>query len=154
MINYANPQGVGATAPGIGPANPAGMQRDAITNALMNVANPPPRTPVPGMGQQQGSQMQPNPALSRPPNNLAGPSMPPPGASMAAAGAMPGAQPPGIMAQANMNPTALTPPPANMLPPTPATSMPMGGPQPGGAPVGPSPLTQQLMPPGVNPGNY
>jgi hypothetical protein len=79
--------------------------------------------------------------------------MPPPGASMGAANAMPGMQPPNIMGQANMNPTALTPPPANMLPPTPATGMP-AGPQPAMPGVGPSPLTQQLMPPGVNPGNY
>jgi hypothetical protein len=153
MIDYSNPMGVGATAPSTGPANPAGMQRNAITQALMNVANPPPRTQVPpGLG-QQGGQMQPNPALSRPPNNLAGPSMPPPGASMGAANAMPGMQPPGMPGQAGMAPTALTPPPGGGMLPTPGTPMP-AGPQPGAPNVAPTPLAQQLLPPGVNPGNY
>jgi hypothetical protein len=176
MINYANPQGVGATAMPTGPANPmppgANQQRNAITSALMNVANPAPRT-MPGMGAGGGYR----PDLSRPPNVL-GQNMPSPSDPLNAAGAMPGSQPPGIMAQAGMAPSGMgAPPPGGppmggppvgmggagpgpgaVMPPTPASGLPMG-PQPN-VPglVGPQPLMQQpgsqLMQPGTNPGNY
>jgi hypothetical protein len=156
MIDYSNPQGFGATAAGMGAANPAGQQRDAITMALMNVANPPPRTQVPQGAPMQGQR----PDLSRPPNVLGAPppgGMPPPGASMNAAASMPGAQPGGLMNQAGIAPARTGPPPP-VLPPAPGTGLPQG-PMPnvpglvGQQPQMPQPGTQIPLP-GTNPGGY
>jgi hypothetical protein len=157
MIDYSNPQGVGATAMPTGPATAgADQQRNAITQALMRVANPPPNTGMPQQGPGYGGM---RPDLSRPPNVL-GPTMPGPQDPLNAAGAMPGAQPGGIMQQAGMAPTALARPqvPPQVMPPSPASGMPQG-PQPNvPQSLGQGPLIQppnaNLMPPGLNPGNY
>ena len=154
-INYAQaPQPYGA---GGGAGATMDAQRNAITQALMRVANPPPNTGMPQSNAGYGGM---RPDLSRPANVL-GPTMPGAQDPMSAAGAMPGAQPPGIMGQAGMAPTALTRPPGappQMMPPTPATGMPQG-PQPNvPQSLGQGPLVQppnaNLLPPDVNPNSY
>jgi hypothetical protein len=153
-INYANPQGVGATAM---PGSTNDARRNAITQALMRVANPPPNTAMP---QQQAGYGGMRPDLSRPPNVL-GPTTPGPMDPLNAAGAMPGAQPPGLPAQAGMAPTALAPRPPGMpppvMPPSPASGLP-AGPQPNmpnllnQAPLV-TPPNSNLLPPGLNSGS-
>lgn len=85
MIPYQNTQIAAPLAP------QANNQRDAITQALMNVQNPPPRTQVPGGGMpgtdMAGLQPPPMPDPTAPP---ASPSpMPGAGGGMSPAGAPP-----------------------------------------------------------------
>lgn len=57
---YAGPAGPAAPAAPMAPG--ANMQRDAITQALLNVQNPPPRTQVPPGVQSMGAPIIPSPA--------------------------------------------------------------------------------------------
>lgn len=104
--------------------------RNAITQALMNVQNPQPRTEMPGA--QPGM-----PGMGAPP----GPQGIPPGAppGMPGAGGMPppggGGMPGGAM------------PPGGVMPP-PAAMAQQGGqppPMPGGAPIGPPPRVPNMV---------
>jgi len=162
MINYANPQGVGVTAmaaPNMG--GNVNAQRNAITQALMDIANPPPRSGVtPDPNNMPGGY---GPPQRMPPPNMLGPTMPSPQDPLNAAGSMPGGMPPapgGLMGQARIAPTGLPNPPGQVppqvMPPTPGSPMP-GGPQPSTA-IGQAPLVQNpantLIPPGLNPGSY
>jgi hypothetical protein len=151
-INYA----AAPTPYGGGGSGGADQQRNAITQALMRVANPPPNT---GMPQQRSGYGGMRPAMP-PPNNL-GSTMPNPQDPLAAAGAMPppgGQAPGGLMQQAGVAPSPLPQTPPQMMPPTPASGMPQG-PQPNvPQALGQGPLVQppnaNLLPPGLNPGNY
>jgi len=109
---------------GGGGGNTSGI-RDAITQALMNVQNPQPRTEVPG----------------------AQPGMPGMGAPPAPGGIPPGVtQPPG-MPGAGGGMSASMPPPGGVMPPA-APGMPpnqLPPAMPGGAPVGPPPRVPNMV---------
>lgn len=148
-INYAAaPQPYGSGG--------ADQQRNAITQALMRVSNPPPNTGMPQPNAGYGGM---KPTMP-PPNNL-GPTMPSPQDPLNAAGAMPGPggqAPGGLMQQAGVAPAPIPQTPPQMMPPTPASGMPQG-PQPNVTQaLGQGPLIQppssNLLPPGLNPGSY
>ena len=149
-INYAQ----APTPYGRGGSGGANAQRNAITQALMRVANPPPSTGMPQGGQGYGGM---KPAMP-PPSNV-GSTMPSPQAPLSAAGVMPGNQPPGgLMQQAGVAPSPIPQTPPQMMPPTPASGMPQG-PQPNvPQALGQGPFVQppnaNLLPPGLNPGSY
>jgi len=106
---------------GGGGMNTGGV-RDAITQALMNVQSPQPRTEMPG----------------------AQPGMPGMGAPPAPGGIPPGVTAPPAMPGAGGGMSASMPPPGGVMPPP----MPAGQtppPMPGGAPVGPPPRVPNMV---------
>lgn len=121
-------------------------QRNAIVQALMQVANPPPATGMPG--NQMGS--------TRPPGVLA-PPMPGAGGGLPGVGGIPGGgiggvgtpSPQAASPAGNANPQPFMPPAGSYAPQSPRQVMP---PQIGGAPLGPLPNTSNMVgvpPPGV-----
>jgi hypothetical protein len=121
-----------AGGPSMGGGNIGGM-RNAITQALMNVQNPQPRTEVPGSGGAPPAIGAPSAPQGIPPGVTTPPSMP---GAMPTGGGMPGGMPP---------PGGMAP----GMPPMGAGQMPP--PMPGGAPVGPPPRVPNMGPPPVDP---
>jgi hypothetical protein len=114
-----------AGGPSMGGGNVNGV-RDAITQALMNVQNPQPRTEMPGAQPGMPGMGAPPAPGGIPPGITAPPGMP--GAGGAPGGGM----------------SASMPPPGGVMPP------PMGAgqtppPMPGGAPIGPPPRMPNMV---------
>jgi len=106
---------------GGGGGNTSGV-RDAITQALMNVQSPQPRTEMPG----------------------AQPGMPGMGAPPAPGGVPPGVTSPPGMPGAGGGMSASMPPPGGVMPPPMAAGQ-TPPPMPGGAPVGPPPRVPNMV---------
>jgi len=125
QMQFAQPQQYNAGA--------ANAQRDSITQALMDIQNPRPRTQVPpGMG---AAPTAPSPTAAPPTPGVPGvPSSIPPGA-----GAQPGGLLPGAMNQ-NLQPGATFPGGASFAPP------PQVGVTPPQSPMTPLPTTGQQQP--------
>lgn len=126
-INYADPNAFNPSA-----------QRDAITQALMDVANPPPRTAMPGTQMPFSATQDPRQRLG---SQLAPPTAGAVGGMNANPGGMPG----------QFNPLAAgTPPAAGPLPPSGAPGAGMGMGMPGAIPGAGGPtggVPPSVMPP-------